>query len=585
MFYSFVSDWNIVAAAVWAAFFNSLPAVCILTGCAWLLLERVKGWPAATRYAGWCGLLAMAIALPVAQFVVPHRAMAPDESAAGSYLVNVAPGNAPAAVVSPLPTEVQENAVRQAASASLTAGGGILLVWVLAMMVQLVRLVLALRHNVVLRRSGLMPSKDVSARWRALLGRNDDVRRPVTLAISSRITMPAVVGYRRPVILLPGSLAVRLTGDQLDGILLHELAHVRRRDDWAIAIQRFLEAIFALRPLVHLITSKMELQREIACDDWVLRAQQARVYASCLTVVAECCLRPVHSGLMGLAMERPSQLGERVELLLDNTRSVATRISWKWLGSFVMALGLACLVSLQLPAVMAFPVQAAAPVEPKTVTEPMPVPVAAPVHVDVPMPVPVAAPVHVDVPMPVVAPVHVDVPMPVVAPAAPQQSKDLAREQAELSAMQRELSRKQAELMRREMEMAHKQMNQAHLQMQQQIREKLEPQMRQLQEQLSHMHLDGTVNGAVQAQMRAAELESTLASFQALSALSHDGLTGKQGRLSDEDLKKLHAEQARYKALAAELAAQQEKAAKEFSRKLSQIINDAMARGFAAPGK
>jgi len=105
--------------------------------------------------------------------------------------------------------------------------------------------------------------------------------------------------------------------------------------------------------------------------------------------------------------------------------------------------------------------------------------------------------------------------------------------------------------------------------------------MRQLQHQLSHMNLDGTVNGAVQAEVRAAELQATLASLQAMSAWSHDGLMGRQGRLSDADLKKLHALQAQYKAQAAQLAAQQEKAAKEFSRNLSQIINDAMARAQA----
>ncbi len=198
--------------------------------------------------------------------------------------------------------------------------------------------------------------------------------------------MPAVVGYRRPVVLLPDTLAAKLSSEELDGILLHELAHVRRRDDWAIAAQRFIQAVFALHPLVHLIVSKMELQREIACDDWVLRSQQARVYASSLTSVAEYCLRPAHSGLMGLAMERPSQLGERVELLLDSTRPVMTRISMRWLGGFASALGLAALLSLQLPQVMAFPVQEnAAPVpETRAVTKLVvtPAAVAAPVVVD-----------------------------------------------------------------------------------------------------------------------------------------------------------------------------------------------------------
>ena len=63
MLHWFISQWDVIAAAVWAALFNSLPTVCIVTGCVWLLLERVKGWSAAMRYAGWCGLLVLAIGL------------------------------------------------------------------------------------------------------------------------------------------------------------------------------------------------------------------------------------------------------------------------------------------------------------------------------------------------------------------------------------------------------------------------------------------------------------------------------------------------------------------------------------------
>ena len=564
MLHAVVSEWNTIAADVWAALFNSLAAVCIVTGCVWLLLDRMKTWSAATRYAGWCGILAIAIALPAAQLFLPHRWVAINETPAAAVVLNVSSGDGSNEVSLPLLPDVSDHMAPQAKSDKLSAGGGILLLWALAMALQLARLAFALRHNSALKRSASASGAEMNARWRELLRSHGDIRRPVMLATSSRITMPAVVGYLRPVILLPDSLAARLAGDQLDGILLHELAHVRRYDDWAIAVQRFLEAVFALHPLVHLITSKLELQREIACDDWVLRTQQARVYASSLTTIAECCLRPAHSGLMGLAMERSSQLGERVELLLDNKRSVATRVSWKWVGSFASALVLTCLVSLQLPEVMAFPVQAT-PVEPSpAVAEPMPVPVVTP--------------------EPAVSPVP---PIRVKDGHSAEASKELAREQAELSAMQRELGKKQAELVRREMQLAHKQMEQAHLQdlhVQQQLKLQLEPQMRRLQEQLSHMNLDETVKGAVQAQIHAGELASKLANLQALNALSRDGLMGK-GQLSDEEMSKIRAEQERYRAQAAELGARQAQAAKEFSDRLNVIINEALAHGLATPKK
>lgn len=585
MIHSFVSEWNILAAAVWAALFNSLAAVCILTGCAWLLMERMKGWSAASRYAGWCGVLVLAIALPAAQFFLPHEAaiaMDPLIVPVGvPAVIDSAPiviDSAPmAAAPLPLPVDVRKSSAPPERFNGFTAGGIILLLWALATAVELTRLLFALRHCYRLKRSAAAPDGELNERWRELLRRNNDVRRPVRLAISSRVTMPAVVGYRRPVVLLPATLAAQLTEDQMDGILLHELAHVRRHDDWAIAAQRCLQALFALHPLVHLIASKMELQREIACDDWVLQTQQARVYASSLTTVAEYCLRPAHSGLMGLAMEEPSQLGERVELLLDSKRSIATRISWRWFGSFASLLGLAGAVSLQIPEVMAFPVQAA-PAKPATVAVATPGPVVSP------MPVVAVAPVADPDPMPVV-----------VSPEAPVQAKDghsdeaareLARQQRALSAQQRELGRKQAELVRRQMELARKQMDQAHVQMGLELREKLEPQMRQLREQLSHMNLDQTVRSAVQAQIQAGIIQSKMAHLEGLDALSHGDWMGTRGRLSEEEMNKIRAEQKRYEAQAAALGAQQAQAAKEFRDRVNQIVRDALAReGTAAPKK
>ena len=632
MLHSFISQWDVIAAAVWAALFNSLPTVCIVTGCVWLLLDRVKGWPAAMRYAGWCGLLVLAIGLPVVQLAIPHTNTKATAAAAPPPTVVTSPptlsvsdgvntGTAKMETVKPaantkssmviaddsgaaismiggsvsaaaVAADAAPKAVPPAMTWGFTAGGGLLLLWVAAMMVQLARLGMALRCNVVLKRSGVKAGEAVEARWNELLQSNQDIKRPVRLAFSSSITMPAVVGYRRPVVLLPDTLAAKLSSEELDGILLHELAHVRRRDDWAIAAQRFIQAVFALHPLVHLVASKMELQREVACDDWVLRTQQARVYASSLTSVAEFCLRPAHSGLMGLAMERPSQLGERVELLLDQTRPVTTRISLRWLSGFASALGLAMILSLQLPEVMAFPVEdnsAAAPVaipappaapsataEQSPSSEPAPLVEPNPPAVPTPpvAPGPVAVPVKID-PV-VVAPVKVN-PRVVVTPhvmthvVVPQVTLDPKIVDEQLS-QDHGLTEEQRREIRKQVEAARQQIEKSRAQIQKQLHEQLEPQMRQLREQLSHMDMNRAMNESARAQR-----EAQRAMSQAMAALSRDG---RRTQLTQAQRDQIQAERNRFQAQMAQLRAQQEKTAKEFSDRINAIVNEAMKQAF-----
>jgi hypothetical protein len=76
-------------------------------------------------------------------------------------------------------------------------------------------------------------------------------------------------------------------------------------------------------------------------------------------------------------------------------------------------------------------------------------------------------------------------------------------------------------------------------------------------------------------------MEAQMAISQAMSELSRQGLAGKEGRLTPEQMKKLQAERDRYQAQAAQLREQQEKAAKEFSERISAIVKDAVNRALS----
>lgn len=98
-----------------------------------------------------------------------------------------------------------------------------------------------------------------------------DLPIPVRALITPGVEEPGIVGFLRPVLVLPAQLLERLNASQLKALLAHELSHVRRRDNFFAALHMAVEAIFWFHPLVWWIGSRMLDERELACDEEVLR--------------------------------------------------------------------------------------------------------------------------------------------------------------------------------------------------------------------------------------------------------------------------------------------------------------------------
>ena len=101
------------------------------------------------------------------------------------------------------------------------------------------------------------------------------LRGRVRWAVSARLQSPAVGGLIRPTIVLPPDLDDDLTAKQLSWVLLHELAHIRRRDLWVVVVQRLMQAIYFFHPAVHIANWIIDQLREYACDDAALAACQS----------------------------------------------------------------------------------------------------------------------------------------------------------------------------------------------------------------------------------------------------------------------------------------------------------------------
>jgi beta-lactamase regulating signal transducer with metallopeptidase domain len=228
------------------------------------------------------------------------------------------------------------------------------ILWALLSLVMLARLAGGYRE---LRRlkAGATPAPD---RWELRLRRlcaNNGVRRHTRLLISTQVAGPVSLGFLHPAILIPRAFLDTLSDAELDHIVMHELAHLRRRDDWTNLAQRFIEAALPIHPAVYWLSHRMTLEREMACDDWVIAATgTAKPYAASLTKVAELSQFGPAGILAASAAGNQSQLLRRVHHMLDRTRNAAPKLVFGPLvAAGVAVVGLICL-GARAPQMIAF---------------------------------------------------------------------------------------------------------------------------------------------------------------------------------------------------------------------------------------
>jgi beta-lactamase regulating signal transducer with metallopeptidase domain len=152
------------------------------------------------------------------------------------------------------------------------------------------------------------------------------VGRSAELCISQEIERPSVFGFFHPRVLLPPVLMERLSEDELRQVVLHEMEHLRRADDWTNLLQKIALVLFPLNPALLWVEQRLCAERELACDDSVLRSTSRRkAYAICLTHLAEySMLRRSFSLVLG-AWERQSELVRRVHRVLRRPNNSMNR--------------------------------------------------------------------------------------------------------------------------------------------------------------------------------------------------------------------------------------------------------------------
>jgi beta-lactamase regulating signal transducer with metallopeptidase domain len=237
---------------------NSAVEGVVLALLAWLILQLAPRQNAGTRFSIWLATLLSIATLPLA------GTLARTDRPVASSLSHI--------------------------SLTLPASWGIALFasWALVAMFLLARLAFGVVQLFRLRASGEeVDLASLPELPRATLSDFQEHRR-VSLCVSDRVSVPTAVGLFRPAVVLPPWTLAELSAADLNSVLVHELAHLRRRDDWTNLLQKLVRAVFFFHPAVWWIENRLSLEREMACDEHVLAStEDPRAYAECLVSLAE----------------------------------------------------------------------------------------------------------------------------------------------------------------------------------------------------------------------------------------------------------------------------------------------------------
>ena len=296
---------------------------CAIAGTAWLAGWLLQRSSAALRY--WlqvAALLAMAACVPATFAVISSPDRGPDFMLAGSPRDPARETRNGARVLQPIVARQRTTAVlelpdaadtalsetdatdrgaaeqrpvaRQKARATVPATAVVIASpWLMTLYfigaaIMLLRLTRSMFSGHRLRRVSTVVEDEALLVMLARQAKRVGLKTVPALAYCHRVAVPTVIGVLKPVILLPPALAIGLLPQQLEALLAHELAHIRRFDLAVNLAQRLVEALLFFHPAVWFISRRVSIERENAADDMVLAAGWQRTnYADSLVRMAE----------------------------------------------------------------------------------------------------------------------------------------------------------------------------------------------------------------------------------------------------------------------------------------------------------
>jgi len=314
-------------ADLMAALVESCARASLVLCAAWALTSVMRRASASTRHFVWICAIAGATLAPAMTALGPRWtvsiptpfASTPSETLSDTQrsAISSAPVAAPPAATSDgvtpaLPSGAPASSAAKQFDLALAA----VLLWAVGATMILAYAICGAVGAWWIRRSATV----VEAPWvdeAQTLAEVFEIPGPVVVAESRSVNMPIVCGIWRPLIVMPVD-AAQWSDERRRFVLLHELAHIKRRDCLTQSLAQVVCAAYWFNPIVWLAARRMRAERERACDDFVLAAgEKGPDYAAHLLDIAKTAQHRRMSPLVGLAMARPSQLEGRLLAILD----------------------------------------------------------------------------------------------------------------------------------------------------------------------------------------------------------------------------------------------------------------------------
>jgi len=291
----------------------------LLIGFVLAVVRIARSQSAASRHSFWLLAVLVISILPGANAIVRTLPVATPAVAPIAYIAQL-----PAVAVEALP-----DAVPSPASARDFVTPSLFALWMAGVLVSAAR---SLRGH---------------QRWRRVVQSAvtvDQSTFAIPVAYSAEVQAPVLVGMLRPGIVMPANIETWTTAEERHAVLLHELAHVERRDHWIIPVQAFLGAIFFFHPAVRYALRQLVLERELACDEHVLSmGTNPSAYAEVILRVAEHSIPERQSDCP--AFNSPGKILERrIEMILSYRSSTAGRWHIPAIARAAIVLALASLL-------------------------------------------------------------------------------------------------------------------------------------------------------------------------------------------------------------------------------------------------
>ncbi len=312
----------------------------LIAGALKVMLLLISKQSSLARYSVSCLAMVLSLLVPIATFFWFYQLYSPDNNVLGLSQTLIASTQ--------VTDGVQQGVNLTWYSTVKNYLPFVSMAWMLCVLILTLKLIVELFVVNRLPHSRTVPvSEELQKQFYQLVERLNLKKTP-QLVISLKVQVPMAIGWLKPVVLMPASMLTGLTSAQLEMLLMHELAHIRRHDYLVNLLQTLVEIMLFFHPAVTWISKQIRQEREYCSDDVaVAHCGNAVAYAHTLADTASLCKKHRHETIPAMAMlASGGDLKERVIRLVDH-QCTASNDAGKWLAGSLLGFSLLLIMSKQ----------------------------------------------------------------------------------------------------------------------------------------------------------------------------------------------------------------------------------------------